>query len=175
MQNPIPVPFQSQLDNQSGEGWHECFSSSSAMVAMYWGKVSSDDAYNRVRARFGASESPIAHVRALSSIGLRAVFRSNLRRGDLAREIAQGRPVPVGWLQHGPSTAPRGGGHWCVVIGTTETGLIVHDPYGDPDLIQGGWLRVGGGRSLRYSWRHWGPRWQPEGDGHGWGLLISPI
>jgi hypothetical protein len=175
MQNPIPVPFQSQNDNRSGDGWRECFSSSVAMAAMYWRCVVSDDAYNLLRANYGDTTDPMSHVRALSSLRLRAVFRSNLRREDLIREIGQGRPVPVGWLQHGHFSAPRGGGHWCTVIGTTESGVIVHDPYGDPDLVRGGWLRTGGGRSLRYSWRHWGPRWQPEGDGHGWGLLISPI
>jgi hypothetical protein len=173
MPTTIPVPFQSQMDNLCGEGWHECFTTSAAMAAMHWGKVTSDDHYDRIRMQYGDTESPIAHVRALSSLGLKAAFRSDLRRDDLTREIAAGRPVPVGWLQHGHFTSPCGGGHWCTVIGTTDSGVIVHDPYGDPDLVRGGWLRVGGGRSLHYSWRHWGPRWQPEGDGHGWGLLIS--
>jgi len=173
MQNPIPVPFQRQSDNLCGDGWRECQTSAVAMAAMYHGAVRSDDAYDRIRERFGESENPMAHVRALASVGLRAAFRSDLKREDLLRELAEGRPVPVGWLHHGHYSAPRGSGHWCLAIGTTRAGIIAHDPWGDPDLIRGGWLRDGGGPSLQFSWRHWGPRWQPEGDGHGWGLLIS--
>ena len=33
--NPLLVPYQSQNDNASGEGYRECFSSSMAMIAMY--------------------------------------------------------------------------------------------------------------------------------------------
>jgi len=173
MPNPIPVPFQRQLDNASGDGWRECFSSSVAMVAMYWGRVASDDAYNQIRGKHGDTTNSMAHVRALASIGLLAAFRNDLQRQDLIREIEAGRPTPVGWYHHGHFTAPRGGGHWSTAIGTTGSGVIVHDPYGDPDLVRGGWLSAAGGRSLRYSWRHWGPRWDLEGPGHGWGLLIS--
>ncbi len=46
--NPLDVTYQSQNDNASGTGYRECFSSSCAMVAMYYGRIDSDDAYNRV-------------------------------------------------------------------------------------------------------------------------------
>lgn len=174
MQNPIRVPFQRQADNRCGEGWHECMTSAVGMAAMYHGAVASDDAYDRVRERYGATESPMAHVCALQSLGLRATYRNDLTRAELVAELAAGRPVPVGWLHHGPYTAATGGGHWSTAIGTTADGLWIHDPEGDPDLIHGGWIRHGGGECLRFSWRHWGPRWQPEGDGHGWALLIRP-
>jgi hypothetical protein len=51
--NPLIVPYFSQRDNASGQGSRECFSSSCAMVAAYYGKVKSDDEYNVIRARFG--------------------------------------------------------------------------------------------------------------------------
>jgi hypothetical protein len=47
--NPLPVAWENQNDNASGTGYRECFSSSCAMLARYWGKVSSDDAYNLIR------------------------------------------------------------------------------------------------------------------------------
>ncbi|MFN9507322.1 MAG: C39 family peptidase [Rubrivivax sp.] len=172
MRNPIPVPYQRQRDNDSGEGWRECFSSSVAMVAMHWGAVADDNAYNRRRELYGDTTNPQAHVRALHSLGLRSAFRSDLRRAEVLAELAAGRPVPVGWLHQGPSWSPRGGGHWSVLIGTTDTGLIVHDPFGDPDLIRGGWIPGRSGQSLRFSWRNFGPRWEVEGPGSGWGLLI---
>lgn len=49
----------------------------------------------------------------------------------LEAEIQAGRSVAVGWLHHGPATAPTGGGHWSVVIGCTETVAIHHDPNGE--------------------------------------------
>ena len=51
--NPLLVEWQSQLDNASGTGYRECFSSSMAMIAMYWGKVSNDDEYNSIRSKYG--------------------------------------------------------------------------------------------------------------------------
>jgi hypothetical protein len=44
----LNVPYEYQLDNSSGTGYRECFSSSCAMIARYYGKVKSDDDYNRI-------------------------------------------------------------------------------------------------------------------------------
>ena len=41
--NPLAVAWENQNDNASGTGYRECFSSSCAMLARYWGKVGSDD------------------------------------------------------------------------------------------------------------------------------------
>ena len=71
-QNPLGVPYQSQNDNASGTGYRECFSSSCAMVAMYYGKIKNDDAYNEVRAKYGDSTDAQAQVRTLRSLGLEA-------------------------------------------------------------------------------------------------------
>ena len=40
---PLPVAWENQNDNASVTGYRECFSSSCAMLARFWGKVSSDD------------------------------------------------------------------------------------------------------------------------------------
>ena len=64
----LKVPYQSQLDNASGTGYRECFSSSHAMVAMYYGKVANDDEYNLVRAKHGGSTDAAAQVAALEGL-----------------------------------------------------------------------------------------------------------
>ena len=46
-----------------------------------------------------------------------------------------GRPAPVGFLHHGPVSAPSGGGHYVLAIGYSETHLICHDPYGELDNV----------------------------------------
>ena len=75
--NRLDVPYQSQNDNASGTGYRECFSSSCAMVAMYYGKIENDDAYNLIRQKYGDSTDAQAQVRTLRSLGLEANFVTN--------------------------------------------------------------------------------------------------
>ena len=134
----LDVPYQSQLDNVSGTGYRECFSSSMAMLAMFHGKISGDDAYNLIRSQYGDSTDAMAQEQALRHIGLDPRFRTNCEKKTLIGEINQGRPVGVGWLHYGPPSNPVGGGHWSVVVGYDDTGFFMHDPNGDADLVNGG-------------------------------------
>lgn len=170
----LPVPFESQLDNASGTGYRECFSSSCAMLAKFWGRIASDDAYNQIRARFGDTTSTGAQLSALRSLGLVAQFRTDGQRSDLAFNICRGRPVAVGWLHHGPVTAPTGSGHWSVVVGTWGRGWLMHDPNGEADLIRGGYLPNSNGAFRRYSWQNWEPRWLIESPRSGWFITAYP-
>lgn len=173
VRNPLNVKWQSQLDNKSGAGYRECFSSSCAMLAMFWGKVANDDAYNAVRKLYGDSTSAEAQLAALRELGLKANFHTNGTAKALEAEIDAGRPVAVGWLHHGPVTAPRGGGHWSVVIGYTEAAWIQNDPNGEAQLVQGGYSQNTKGAGVVYSRKNWNPRWMPGGSG-GWYLTCQP-
>jgi len=170
--NPLDVPYQSQNDNASGTGYRECFSSSCAMVAMYYGKIENDDAYNLVRQKYGDSTDAQAQVRALRSLGLEANFISNGTTCDIREAIDAGRPVPVGWLHHGHVTAPSGGGHYSVITGYNETSWIVNDPNGEANLATGGYTNNLQGASLKYSFSNFNPRWVVEGEGSGWYMDI---
>jgi hypothetical protein len=172
--NPLAVAWENQNDNASGTGYRECFSSSCAMLARFWGKVSSDDEYNAIRARYGDSTDAQAQLAALRSIGLTANFATNGDRRDLEAEIRSGRPVAVGWLHHGPASAPSGGGHWSVVIGFSESHSIHNDPNGEADLVQGGYTANTDGAGQHYSWKNWLPRWEADGAGTGWLLTCHP-
>ena len=167
LDNPLQVPYQSQRDNASGTGYRECFSSSCAMVAMYWGKIENDDAYNKVREQFGDSTDAQAQLRALRSLGLSAEFKTSGTVDDLKHQIDIGRPTPVGWLHKGalPGT---GGGHYCVIRGFDQSGWWVNDPYGDCDLVNGGYPSSTNGEKLHYSYKNWNPRWEVDGPGTGW-------
>lgn len=173
MSNFLPVPFESQRDNLSGTGHRECFSSSAAMLARYWGRIKNDDSYNWVRRRFGDTTSADAQLRALHYLGLKAYFWTNGRKEDLLNEIAAGRPVAVGWLHKGHVSKPTGGGHWSVVTGTWARGPVMHDPYGEALLVTGGHIPGSLGAHLEYSWRNWLPRWEVEGPRTGWYLTCS--
>ena len=168
----LKVPYQSQLDNESGTGYRECFSSSCAMVAMYYGKVPDDDEYNLVRAKYGDSTDAAAQVAALKELGLEARFITNGTTDDLRKQINSGRPVPVGWLHKGPVDAPSGGGHWSVVIGYKPGTWIVNDPNGEANLVPGGYAPNKDGSNQQYSYKNWNPRWIVGGEGDGWYLDV---
>ena len=172
--NPLKVAYESQNDNASGTGYRECFSSSCAMLARYYGKVNNDNEYNNIRARYGDTTSSEAQLRALRSLGLRADFHTNGKLSLIQHEIDSLRPVAVGWLHHGPSYAPSGGGHWSVIIGYDDNATIHNDPNGEADLANGGYLSNRNGASQRYSHKNWLPRWEVEGLGTGWFLTCGP-
>jgi len=170
--NPLDVPYQSQNDNASGTGYRECFSSSCAMVAMFYGKIKNDDAYNLVRQKYGDSTDPQAQVRTLRSLGLEANFITNATTQDVKTAIDAGRPVPCGWLHKGHISSPSGGGHYSVVVGYTDSAWIMNDPNGEANLTAGGYTNNLNGDHLSYSFKNWNPRWVVEGEGSGWMMDI---
>lgn len=169
--NPLKVQWFSQRDNLSGTGYRECFSSSCAMAANFWGKIGGDDAYNEIRSQYGDSTDAQAQVRALRSLGLQADFCMDGTPERLEQLISEGKPVPVGWLHHGPVPG-SGGGHYAVIVGFTDDDWIVNDPYGDCDLVNGGYPGSHNGEMLRYSRKNWTPRWECDGPGTGWYVHI---
>lgn len=171
--NPLQVPWFDQLAMDDGQGWRDCFSASSAMLAAYWGKEPNEDDYNTLRQCYGDSTSAEAQLAALRHLGLQADFRTDGTLETLKAEIDAGRPVAVGWLHHGPPSAPSGGGHWTVVIGYDADGVVMNDPYGSCDLVHGGYPQNHNGARQHYSYRNWLPRWQPQGSG-GWYLSCRP-
>ncbi len=172
----LAVAYEAQNDNSSGTGYRECFSSSCAMVARFYGKVASDDAYNKIRARYGDTTDAQAQIKALRSLGLEASLRTNCDAAVLETELAAGRPVPVGWLHKGAAGAPTGGGHWSVVVGHTPDAFIHHDPNGEADLVRGGYVSTKGtaGKGIAYSRKNWLRRWEADGAGTGWALIVRP-
>lgn len=169
----LAVPYEAQNDNASGTGYRECFSSSAAMLARFYGKITSDDAYNKFRAKYGDTTDSTAQVSALKALGLNARFVTNCTAAQLQAELDAGRPVLVGWLHKGPVTAPTGGGHWSVVIGHSPTAFIHNDPYGEANLTTGGYANTTKGKAVTYSRSTWLKRWLVEGANSGWALLVS--
>lgn len=172
----LTVPYEFQNDNKSGTGYRECFSSSCAMVARFYGKVGSDDEYNRIRAKFGDTTDATAQVDALRSLGLTAsALRTNGNAARLEQLLQAGRPVPVGWLHKGPISKPSGGGHWSVVIGFDERSFIHNDPNGEADMVGGGYVSTAAaaGRGVAYSRLNWLRRWMVDGQATGWYLDVS--
>jgi hypothetical protein len=176
--NPLQVPWYAQMDSTDrAQAARMCFSSSCAMLLQYLkpGTLSGpngDDQYLKRVLTYGDTTDAKAQVRALSSFGVKARFTQAGNWADIERQINAGIPVPCGFLHRGPVSAPSGGGHWLIVVGFTQTHLIVHDPFGEADLVAGKTLG-GVARFARYSRQNFGLRWMVEGAGTGWAILAE--
>jgi hypothetical protein len=63
-----------------------------------------------------------------------------------------------------------------LLIGDDGEHGIFHDPYGEMDNVNGGYVNVGsGGKSVKYTWRNWLKRWEVEGPGTGWFMTFRPV
>lgn len=171
----LTVPYEYQLDNRSGKGYRECFSSTCAMIAEYYGKIKGDDEYNQIRSKYGDSTSKDAQVAALKYLGLSVKFITNGNSKLLQDEINAGRPVAVGWLHKGNVGYPTGGGHWSCCIGYTPTTFVFNDPNGEADMVNGGYVSHDPrrGKAVQYSRKNWLRRWECDGQNTGWALLVS--
>lgn len=177
---PLAVPYYSQRDSATEHALRMCFSSSCAMMLEFLkpGTLqgrNGDDAYLGRVLRYGDTTDSAAQIKALNHFGLKARFIQNGGWGTIKSQIDLGIPVPIGILHKGPVSAPNGGGHWICVVDYTADGdaVIVHDPFGEIDLIGGTYLNTRGG-NLRYSKKNLGPRWMVEGPGTGWAIIAEP-
>jgi hypothetical protein len=170
-----------QTDSRTAHADRMCFSSSMAMGVKYLHPQSllgtnADDDYLRTVLKYGDTTNATAQIRAAADYNVRATFHRNGSLQSLRDRLLAGLPVPVGFLHHGPASAPRGGGHWVLLIGLTETHGVFHDPYGELDNVNGGYPKRGiGGKAVRYSLRNWLPRWEVEGPGTGWFMDIRRV
>ena len=176
--NPLQVPWYAQMDSADrAQAARMCFSSSCAMLLQYLKPgtlrgANGDDQYLKRVQSYGDTTDPTAQIRALSSYGIKARFTKVAGFATLEQQINAGVPVPVGFLHRGPVSAPTGGGHWLIVVGYTKDHLIVHDPFGEADLVSGATLG-GVARFARYSRRNFGPRWMVEGSNTGWAIIAE--
>lgn len=133
-----------------------------------------DDAYLGRVLRYGDTTDAGSQIKALQSFGVHAAFMQKANWDTITKQIDKGIPVPIGILHKGHVSKPVGGGHWICVVGYSDDAMIVHDPFGDLDLVGGTYIGNWGAR-LRYSRRNLGPRWMVEGPGTGWAIIAQPI
>lgn len=183
----LAVKYFSQRDSATMHAHRMCFSSTCAMAADYIKpgaiKVSEqeDDFYmkNYVM-KYGDTTSAGAQISALKSLGIKATFRQDLDEKDIKSQIDKNIPVPVGLLHHGPLSAPTGGGHWMCIIGYNDntSQYIVNDPYGELDMIGGGYYGSTNGAGVKYKYSDLHRRWMVGSrgvyaPGRGWGIIIE--
>jgi len=169
----LNVPYYSQRDNYR-DASRTCFSSSCAMLCKFLkpNSISGDNDYIQEVFKRGDTTDAAVQVQTLKHFGIGSRFATNLTFSTLDSQLAQGIPVPLGILHHGPSSAPSGSGHWIIVIGREGDNYIVNDPWGEIDNATGNYINTNGNR-LNYSKNLLKARWTVEGDGSGWGILAQ--
>ena len=170
---PLKVPYFYQRDSKTGHGERMCFSSSMAMALDYLSPsaiAGDDDWYLNQVFRFGDSVSSEAQIKCAHSLGFKASFRTNGSQVDLEKLLDEGVPVPIGILHKGSINSPSGGGHWICLIGYDSANFHVHDPFGELDLVRGGYPKAGpkDGDNCRYSKKNLMKRWLIANSSDGW-------
>ena len=172
----LALPFFDQT-NDGPDGWRHCQSSSVAMNLAFLGVagIMDDLDYLKVVLRQGDTTQQPAHTAALKELKAPGRFITCCSVERAKAELDQGFGLAFGILHHGPVTAPNGGGHYIAIRGYDASGWLVHDPYGELDLVHGGWARQGqgAGRNQHYSFANTNPRWLPEGTSSGWAWIFS--
>jgi GH24 family phage-related lysozyme (muramidase) len=173
-QFPLQVPYFYQRDSKTGHGERSCFSSAMAMALAYINPDAikgDDDWYLNEVFRFGDSVSSEAQVAAAHSLGFAAEFRMDGSEKLLLEILDSDTPVPIGILHHGTVDQPSGGGHWVCLIGYDDKYFHVHDPFGELNLVGGGYPKAGptDGKFQKYSRKNLMERWLINGSGKdGW-------
>ncbi len=174
---PLSVPYFWQRDSKSGQGERMCQSSAIAMriEQIDAGIIGDDDSYLTIVNRYGDTVSQTSHRKALASLDLKAEFKQNGNEQLLCDLLDQGIAVPIGILHKGPISKPTGGGHWVTIIGYDEKFFHVHDPFGELDLINGGYPRSGptDGKNVRYTRQNLMKRWLISSKSDGWLWIVK--
>lgn len=169
---PLNVPYFYQRDSKTGHGERSCQASAIAMVIKYFKPdvILDDDDYLNLVLRYGDTVAQSAHCKALDQLGFSYEFRINGSQKDLEEVLNDGCPVPIGILHKGPITAPTGGGHYVTLIGMTDDQYHVHDPFGELDLVNGGYPKAGpnDGKFQVYSKKNLLKRWLISNPSDGW-------
>ena len=171
----LALPFFDQT-NDGPDGWRHCQSSSIAMNLAYLRVpgIKDDLDYLKVVQRHGDTTQQAAHAAALAELKAPGRFMTSCTVERAKAELDKGFGLAFGILHHGAVSAPSGG-HYIAIRGYDASGWLVHDPYGELNLVRGGWARQGqgAGRSQDYSFANTNPRWLLEGPSSGWAWIFS--
>jgi hypothetical protein len=174
---PLSVPYYYQRDSKTGHGERSCQSSAIAMCIEYFDPalIRDDDDYLKLVLIHGDTVSQAAHKKALDSLGVKNKFAVNGTEGELIRILDLGCPVPIGILHRGSLQNPSGGGHYVTLIGYDDKNFHVHDPFGELDLVNGGYPKAGptDGKNQRYSRANLMKRWLIHSKSDGWYWNLS--
>jgi uncharacterized protein YvpB len=125
----LDVRYRSQMDNANNPSG-SCNVTSAAMCLDYWGVAAKgagqleDELYVEMQRRDWSRHDPRDLKRIIEVYGCKDYYSSNASLDDLRQAIKNGYPCII----HGYFTTF---GHIVAAVGYDDTGVIVHDPYGE--------------------------------------------
>ncbi|NJR69624.1 MAG: C39 family peptidase [Synechococcales cyanobacterium CRU_2_2] len=165
----INVPYFSQRDNKFSPHT-SCNVTALAMVMSYYGVQPKqgqleDELYEWCLNNYGegSQEENVVLVRLAQAYGFNSTFATDRTWAQIRDRLKQKQPVVIG----GYFTAQ---GHLLTLIGYSEQGYLVNDPWGD--ALTG--YRSAYGRNLSYPKAYMEKMCSPEGDGSIWAHFIEP-
>lgn len=156
----LDVPYKSQLDNRN-EPFKTCNVTSLAMCFEYLGKEPAgdgqleDELFDYGEAQGYNIYSPDDLAQIVRDYGLKDDYKSDATIDELRDWLIGGNPAVI----HGFFTDA---GHIVTVVGFDDTGLYVHDPYGE--YFDDGYRTDLSGEYLHYSYDLIRRTCQPDGD-----------
>ncbi len=178
----LKVPYFSQVDNDTdyhGSGYRQCNLTTHAMAvdfltkgalsqkAKELGFAEPESYYGKLLAPYGDTIDHTAHTRCIEEkFGLRSQWRTDLDISAIGQQLEQGKPVPVG-------VAYKQSGHIVLVVGRSDRGLKIHDPYGIRYGATSGYDVGANGANDEYSWHLLNQVYWDLGSCSGWGRIFT--
>jgi hypothetical protein len=182
--------FYPQTDN-GAEKDRTCFTSAAAMLAKavkpsaLTGPNADWEQYYPLVRKYGDTTDATAQVKALAELGIKARLVKNSDWGLIHEQVKRRGGLALGYIHRGPVSRPdpASNGHWCYCWGIDDHELLIHDPQGEPDMVNGGFVPGRSGRAVRVSRANFGRRWMvtpsPQGwlytPGTGWALVVDGV
>jgi hypothetical protein len=175
-----PEPqYYTQRDN-GDDSERTCFTSSAAMLAkrvkpsVLTGGNADYEAYYKLVRKHGDTTNAAAQVAALAELGIKSRLVKSGDWGLIHEQVKRWGGVALGYIHRGPVSRPDPNcvGHWCFAFGIDDHQLLIHDPMGEPDMVNGGFVPGRSGKAVRVSRSNFGRRWMVTPNAGGW--LYTP-
>lgn len=189
----LPVKQMFQWDSKTENGNGMCASSVMSMAINFlspglitqemlkeagWSQL--DDFYLKelIEKNGGKTTDPQFHIKVLNALGFRAELSTHGSWDLIDRQLHEGIPVPMAIAHHGHVSRPNlEKWHWILCRGKTEDpkskAHIFNDPWGELDVVNGGYDVGPRGTSIQYTDKNLTPRWQTDGPNRGWCVLFK--
>ena len=154
------------------KGWRRSQAFCMTMVLKYLdakGINGVNDYINLLNKR-GSNGSRDAHLQSIRTLGYTATFGQSTDPEDIKDDIKRGLPVIASIISKKHISNPAGGAHYVVITGYGKDYWLVQDPFGELDLINGGWRDRGAdaGKNIKYNFEHFNRRLFLAGGATGW-------
>jgi hypothetical protein len=175
-----PEPqYYPQTDN-GAEKDRTCFTSAAAMLAKavkpssLSGPNADWEQYYPLVRKHGDTTNATAQVMALAELGIRARMVKNGDWGLIYEQVKRWGGLALGYIHRGPVSRPDPNcvGHWCYCWGIDDTHLMIHDPQGEPAMVNGGFVAGRSGRAVKVTRANFARRWMVTPSQSGW--LYTP-